>query len=1157
MIESDEIVEQTEFKSTNLEQKLLPVQDNGNEVEFKFNHEIEESIKLSCSSPFNGSMKPPEISMNDISVIANTNELCITSPDNRESFQSVYSESDSSMYRTAYDQTEIVNAMNGSNSMDEHVVPNGTNLLISTADIHNLVESPSPTFGTNDSTLMEQIETTIPESETQETPDVCEYQATPSPILSPSPQGHELNVTSIEGEKEADAVFSNGLQERQLQQQQLESGFRSESDSLGSPSCEARADSFEFNTCSPFTQQHESSQQHQLAEEKIAVEEILPEELKQAENTVVEVIGVVAPQSEQSPKQEEIPFEDEDQHYQKQQLQDMFPPLESTTPYKSEGFEIEEDVEEPKLFAENEIVSVISTVQTDQNKSETVSEQPSNPFLDFNQAVETDQLVPPASPLNQEEDKISEQTFEDTQRQQPEIIPSHPDNLSTPPIMNFNQVIQESMAISSPSPVLSDTQDGEANRLSNGNGSEPFGYSSSFNETTVIEKGPSFKDNDDGDDHINESSNHASSSKYQDDSEDSDSSQDSVKENTFSVNEKPSHAINVDVTTISSENDDGPSVAVTSPVQEISEINEPSMLEPSVVPVLDAGAVQFEESMSPFLSEDQSTELSKSDDMNGGQSVEEANSHLEPRCGDEGMSEVLIQNEKEEENQNEPFTNHELCGTESEIGVTNCVEGVNVNGSPLFVEDNHDLKQTKEGSIIFSETTTSDQQHEEQQQQPQNVEVTKGDEYEKSNDMQSNLASELKRKIELDDESSVNSAANISKIEMPSPMRDGLIDMSDANNSQDDMNQWGAPSLLLGGHQQDLLSSSAMSEASLLETANSVEVNEAVATKTAVAVQEMKPELMIDIMNEYKNFSPNTTSTPTETASQPLSPQQPSQTTDSVPDLIVESKSVDLKKAIAGKAKLSRGEPKAPTPDVQKTSSKPAPPTSKPAVRTTRPTVSSAPKPTVAKSSVTRAPIVGSSRPTATTAPVKKPATAPPKPVVSRTTASAAAKPPVKATSATTRPPVTKTAAAPRVIASARPATNGLKTTTRPAVTSAPTRPATSTSLSRQANSISTLKPSVVTKKPVAMSKATSSTSSLRTAASKATGSTTASSTASKPSKSLPPRVASTTTRTTASTKGGDAPKPVNLAPRAVKKPVASSINTGLNTNGSSSNGTH
>ena len=521
------------------------------------------------------------------------------------------------------------------------------------------------------------------------------------------------------------------------------------------------------------------------------------------------------------------------------------------------------------------------------------------------------------------------------------------------------------------------------------------------------------------------------------------------------------------------------------------------------------------------------------------------------------------------------FTNnHEnLRGTtESENEVRNCVDdGLNVNGSPLhLVEDNHDdleQPQTKEGNIC-GETF----------QQPQNGEVTKHDPcvdhsevQSTTNDIIADVSSESKGFLDSEKVSEGNNSANnISKIEMPSPMRDGLIDLEGMKNSpSDDYNQWGAPSLLLDQQQQDLfMSASSMSQASPLvlgSSSSSVMMDR----PNPVTREEGKPELMIDIMNEHHKaaFSPEKTSTPlgNESNEKPLSPQHPSsqQIPDSVPDLIVESKSVDLKKAtVGGRAKVSRGESKSSAPDVQKnTTSKPAPAKAatrstvlKPAApKTTKPGVSAtAPRPATRNRTTTSRPAdVNTASRTATTTAARKPATAPPKPSVPRTASTAAARlPPTRPLTTTTRAPASannvKSSTASKVTAAApRPTTNGVKGTTRPVTSSLATRTVgrqvtttngsstlskPSSTLARSAASTSTLRP----KTSSAMSRNVS-TGGLRTA-----NTTTASRTSTVAARK--PEVASKPASTT------------SVAPRAVKK-VLKSEASAVTTNGTSSNG--
>ena len=270
-----------------------------------------------------------KLSMSDISVIDHLQSVQITSPENRESYQSVCSQVNSSMYDTAYDETKFCHDLNDSNVIERQSFMNGSSALTSTAEIHDVFASPSPTIAVEESTLIEDGETIMSDNtgELKKLPDVYEKQVTPSPILSPSPQGHEVRVTSIEEmEKlEAEVVQSSPSIEIQQQQlQQIESGFRSESDQ-DSPSCETRADSFEFNTCTPFIQeqQHNKEEQSSQLQEEIVVvspDAAVPEEVKQEEKSVcdstaeqafedvVQEEEVVAPQVEQSQEQEEETF---------------------------------------------------------------------------------------------------------------------------------------------------------------------------------------------------------------------------------------------------------------------------------------------------------------------------------------------------------------------------------------------------------------------------------------------------------------------------------------------------------------------------------------------------------------------------------------------------------------------------------------------------------------------------------------------------------------------------------------------------------------------------------------------------------------------------------------------------------------------------------
>ena len=914
-------------------------QEQSQENGFKYSNGTQQPKTQFCSSPFNGSLTAPEISVNDISLINQTQDLQITSPDNRESFQSVCSESDLSIYKSAlYSQTGSVSVLETSNSIDEPFF-NDSNLVTSKAEVHAFTTSPSPTFGTNDSTLMEDNATITPAGEMQATikyemhtsPDVYDEQATPSPILSPSPQGLEFRVTSIEGEKaaaeEEAGVASAGLQ------QQLDPEFGSESDS-DSPSCETKADSFEFNTCSPFTQHstiNDSRQQQQQQPQEDIAAEVVPKEVRQEEAAV----EVIASEFEQSQEPEKV----------QEQLRNMFPPLESATSCKPEGLDLEfgEDIEEPKLSTDFGDVPVISAVDTTSTEPVTTPDHPSNPFAEPHSVG---QVMSPTL-MDQEENAV--------------ITADNSSDISPKSNMNFNQVILESMAISSP--VLSEPDVCEEINSNDA----PSGYSSSFNEVTVIEHSLHSSENK-KDNHVEETNN-LPPNKFQEESEDSDSSQDSVKENTSAPEKQTLQEAEPEVR--------APEIG-SSPLDGMSNLtilNEP-------VTRTDEFA---KDSSSPFPSEDPLIcGLSEPVEMHSGQLGEEA-CNLQQS---DQLSLVMIQSEKED-NQNEVFASHELRGTESENEVRNCGDGMNVNGSHSLFDDNHVLDQTKEGNILLEETL---------QKQPQNDQITSV-EYRGDVEAQSIMDSSTKTEGKEDDSKASISSANISKIEMPSPMRLGLIDLNETNSP--DLSQWGAPSLLLGQNNQDLMSSSNMSQASsMAEPSNRA---------TPVAVEEMKPELMIDIMNEYKAFTPEKTSTPTlasESNQQPLSPQQPSQISDSVPDLIVQSKSVDLKKAVAGRAKVSRGEPKAPAPDVQRNTSKPLDvqrnnskaPTAANSRATQKLTKTSAPttssRPLTTRTTASRPAVVDTKPSTA----ARKPVAAATKPIVARTAASATTRPATRPT---------------------------------------------------------------------------------------------------------------------------------------------------------------
>ena len=208
----------------------------------------------------------------------------------------------------------------------------------------------------------------------------------------------------------------------------------------------------------------------------------------------------------------------------------MFPPVESAS-YKTEGLKIEENIEEPKLLTDLENLTVTSTAVTiSPEPIAVVVDPPSNPFLDF----QSEENILPSSPAVLSEQKKEE--AEDKRSSSVSVDHAHAEEKSQMSnMMNFNQVIQESMAISPP--ISSESHD-HGNSNGEENGSSLHGYTSSFNENTVIESDPACRNNDSGD-HINESSNFpAPSSKFQDESEDSDSSQDSVKENTFPSSDK-------------------------------------------------------------------------------------------------------------------------------------------------------------------------------------------------------------------------------------------------------------------------------------------------------------------------------------------------------------------------------------------------------------------------------------------------------------------------------------------------------------------------------------------------------------------------------------------------------------------------------------------
>lgn len=229
MYENESASEDFDFKlSSDLMPQLPSSQENGSCVVNKAINEIQQTPKINCSSPFNGSLKPPEISMNDISIIDDSQELLITSPENRESLHSVSSENDSSMYRTAYDHSDFACGLDGTNAIEDHAVQYESDQV--KADIHPFFGSPSPTFTTNDSTLMEESVTI---KEMQKSLNMYQEEVTPTPILSPSPQGHEWRETSNKAKNLEADIVSTGLQ-------QSESGLKSESDT-GSPFSETRA----------------------------------------------------------------------------------------------------------------------------------------------------------------------------------------------------------------------------------------------------------------------------------------------------------------------------------------------------------------------------------------------------------------------------------------------------------------------------------------------------------------------------------------------------------------------------------------------------------------------------------------------------------------------------------------------------------------------------------------------------------------------------------------------------------------------------------------------------------------------------------------------------------------------------------------------------